>query len=156
MPCNLTTPHDLNTTRTASEVIIASGAGIFYLALCMLSVLGVWSTFCARLCSSLGTFFVFFIGALLASVNVFSNSDNLEVKLYFHLSSFMLVGIGYTFLGAYLFFSLPDERGNRQTLGQQQPSMGRVVGVLTFLYFYSKPCFWHLRARKAPRMRYGS
>ena len=41
-------------------------------------------------------FFLFFIGALLASVNVFSNSDNLEVKLYFRLSAFMFVGIGYT------------------------------------------------------------
>ena len=134
-PCKPTTPHDLNTTRTASEVIIALEAGIFYLALCMLSVLGLWSTSCARLCSSRGTFFVFFIGALLASVNVFSNSDNLEVKLYFRLSAFMLVGIGYTFLGAYLFFSLPDEGENRQTLGQQQPSMGCVVGVVTFLMF---------------------
>ena len=135
MPCNLTTPHDLNTTRTASEVIIASGAGIFYLALCMLSVLGVWSTSCARLCCSRGTFFVFFIGALLASVNVFSNSDNLEVKLYFRLSAFMFVGIAYTLFGASLFFSLPDERENRQTLGQQQPSKGCVVGVVTFLIF---------------------
>ena len=134
-PCKPTTPHDLNTTRTASEVIIALEAGIFYLALCMLSVLGLWSTSCARLCSSRGTFFVFFIGALLASVNVFSNSDNLEVKLYFRLSAFMFVGIAYTLFGASLFFSLPDEGENRQTLGQQQPSMGCVVGVVTFLIF---------------------
>ena len=48
IPCKPTTPHDLNTTRTASEVIVAAGAGIFYLALCTLSVLGVWSTSCAR------------------------------------------------------------------------------------------------------------
>ena len=135
IPCKPTTPHDLNTTRTASEVIVASGAGIFYLALCTLSVLGVWSTSCARLCSSRGTFFVFFISALLASVNVFSNSDNLEVKLYFRLSAFMFVGIAYTLFGASLFFSLPDEGENRQTLGQQQPSMGCVVGVVTFLIF---------------------
>ena len=133
--CPNVTPQDVNSTRTASEVIIASGAGIFYLALCMLSVLGVWSTSCARLCSSRGTFFVFFIGALLASVNVFSNSDNLEVKLYFRLSAFMFVGIAYTLFGASLFFSLPDEGENRQTLGQQQPSMGCVVGVVTFLIF---------------------
>ena len=135
IPCKPVTPHDLNTTRTASEVIVASGAGIFYLALLMLSVLGVWSTSCDRLCSSRGTFFVFFIGALLASVNVFSNSDNLEVKLYFRLSAFMFVGIAYTLFGASLFFSLPDEGENRQTLGQQQPSMGCVVGVVTFLIF---------------------
>ena len=135
MPCKPTTPHDLNTTRTASEVIVASGAGIFYLALCMLSVLGVWSTSCARLCSSRGTFFVFFISALIASVNVFSNSDNLEVKLYFRLSAFVFVGIAYTLFGASLFFSLPDEGENRQTLGQQQPAMGCVVGVVTFLIF---------------------
>lgn len=135
MPCKQATPHDLNTTRTASEVIIASGAGIFYLALYMLSVLGVWSTSCARLCSSRGTFFVFFIGALLGSVNVLSNSDNLEVKLYFRLSTFVLIGIAYNLCGAALFFSLPDEGENRQTLGQQQPSMGCVVGVVTFLIF---------------------
>ena len=68
-------------------------------------------------------------------MNVFSNSDNLEVKLYFRLSAFMFVGIAYTLFGASLFFSLPDERENRQTLGQQQPSMGCVVGVVTFLIF---------------------
>ena len=128
-------PQDINSTKTASELIIALGAGMFYLALCMLSVLGVWSTSCARLCSSRGTFFVFFISALIASVNVFSNSDNLEVKLYFRLSAFVFVGIAYTLFGASLFFSLPDERENRQTLGQQQPAMGCVVGVVTFLIF---------------------
>ena len=128
-------PQDINSTKTAFEVIIALGTAMFYLALCMLSVLGVWSTSCDRLCSSRGTFFVFFIGALLASVNVFSNSDNLEVKLYFRLSAFMFVGIAYTLFGASLFFSLPDEGENRQTLGQQQPSMGCVVGVVTFLIF---------------------
>ena len=89
----------------------------------MFSVLGVWSTSCARLCSSRGTFLVFFIGVLLASVNVFSNS------------AFIFVGIAYTLFGASLFFSLPDEGENRQTLGQQQPSMGCVVGVVTFLVF---------------------
>ena len=89
----------------------------------MFSVLGVWSTSCARLCSSRGTFLVFFIGVLLASVNVFSNS------------AFIFVGIAYTLFGASLFFSLPGEGENRQTLGQQQPTMGRVVGVVTFLIF---------------------
>ena len=128
-------PQDINSTKTAFEVIIALGTAMFYLALCMLSVLGVWSTSCDRLCSSRGTFFVFFIGALLASVNVFSNSDNLEVKLYFRLFAFVFVGIAYTLFGASLFFSLPDEGENRQTLGQQQPSMGCVVGVVTFLIF---------------------
>ena len=48
-------PQDINSTKTAFEVIIALGAGMFYLALCMFSVLGVWSTSCARLCSSRGT-----------------------------------------------------------------------------------------------------
>ena len=47
----------------------------------------------------------------------------------------MFVGIAYTLFGASLFFSLPDEGENRQTLGQQQPSMGCVVGVVTFLIF---------------------
>ena len=95
-------PQDINSTKTASEVIITLGAGMFYLALCMLSVLGVWSTSCARLCYSRGTFLVFFIGALLASVNIFSNSDNLEVKLYFRLSAFIFVGIAYTLFGTSL------------------------------------------------------
>ena len=126
---------------------------MFYLALCMLSVLDVWSPSCVRLCSSRGTFLVVFIGALRASGNGFSNSDTLAVTLYFRLSAFMFVGIAYTLFGASLFFSLPDEGENRQTLGQQQPSMGCVVGVVKF-YYISKPCFWHLRARKALRMRY--
>ena len=42
--CQPAAPQDINSTKTASEVIIASGAGMFYLALFMLSVLGVRST----------------------------------------------------------------------------------------------------------------
>ena len=135
VPCRTSTVHDQNTTTTASEVIIACGTGLFYLVIFTLGILGVWVRSCAKLCSSQGTFFVFLIGALLASVNVFTNSDNLEVNLYFRSSTVLIIGITFTLFGGFLFFSLPDEGTNARTLGRQQPSMGCVVFLITFPLF---------------------
>jgi len=89
----------------------------------------------ARLCSSHGTFFLFFIGVLLASVNVFTISDNLEVRLYFRASSAIVIGIFYFLFGALRFFSLPPEGEYPRTMGQQQPSMGCVIGLITLPLF---------------------
>jgi len=103
-PCQIITQHDWNTTTTASEVIVASATALFYLVVFTLSILGVWVKPCAKLCSSRGTFFVFFIGLLVASVNVFTSSDNFVVKLYFRSSTVFVIGIAFTLFGAALFF----------------------------------------------------
>ena len=134
--CQTATKHDLNTTKIASQVIVASCTGLFYLVILTLSVLGVWIQRFARLCSSRGTFFVFLIGALLACVNIFTNADNFEVKLYLRSSIVIVIGIAFTLFGAVLFFALPPEDANQPaTLGRQQPSMGGVVGGITFFLF---------------------
>ena len=148
--CQIATKHDVNTTKTASQVIVASCTGLFYLAILTLSVLGVWIQRFARLCSSRGTFFVFLIGTLLATVNVFTNADNFEVKLYFRLSTVIVIGIAFTLFGAALFFALPQEGAIQPaTLGRQQPSMGGVVGVITFFLFVIEVYLLVLACRKS-------
>ena len=135
VPCRPATPRDLNTTITASQVIIACGTGLFYLVILTLGILGVCVRSCARLCSSQGTFFVFLVGTILAFVNVFTNSDNLEVKVYFRSLTVSILGIAFALFGAFRFFSLPEEGENERTLGDQQPSMGGVISVITFPLF---------------------
>ena len=81
---------------------------------------------------------MFFIGALVASINVFTNSDNLDAKLYFRCSVVFIVGMVYILFGALLFFQFRvrrEEGANEQALGGQQPFMGAFVGFLTFLLF---------------------
>ena len=129
--CPMINNHDENTTITASQFIAASGTGLFYLVIFMLSILGVCFQPFVRVSSSHGTFFVFVIGALVASVNVFTNSDNLMVKLYFRISVVVAIGIAFTVFGAALFFTRPGQQTNEPTLGRQQPSMGLVVGAIT-------------------------
>ena len=144
------TKHDLNTTKTASELIVASFTGLFYLVILTLSVLGVWIQRFAKLCSSRVTFFVFLIGALLACVNIFTNADNFEVKLYLRSSIVIVIGIAFAFFGAVLFFALPQEDANQPaTLGRQQPSIGGVVGGLTFFLFAIEVYFLVLSCRKS-------
>ena len=64
-------------------------------------------------------------------VNIFCNSNNLEVKIYFRLASGSLVGILFMAAGAKRFFSKPEDHRNQSTLEQQQPSMGLVVKTIT-------------------------
>ena len=135
MPYETVSDYDRTSTITASEVIIASASGLFYLILFILGILGVCKESCARLCSSHGTFFVFFVGVLLASVNVFTISDNLEVRLYFRASSAIIIGIVYFLLGAFRFFSVPQEGEHPRTMGEHQPSMGCVIGLITLPLF---------------------
>ena len=122
--CPVVNGHDENTTVTASEFIAAFSAGLFYNLIFFLSILSVCFRSCVRLSSSQGTFFVFLIGALLAFINVFTNADNLTVKLCFRISITVLMGIAFTLFGAALFFSQPQQERNEATLGQKQPSMG--------------------------------
>ena len=148
--CQTATKHDLNTTNIASQVIVASCTGLFYLVILTLGVLGVWIRRFANLCSSRGTFFVFLLGALLASVNVFTNADNFEVKLYFRSSTVIVIGIAFTLFGAVLFFALPPREDANQPaiLGRQQPSMGGVVGGITYFLFAIEVYLLVLSCRK--------
>ena len=130
--CSEVNGHDENTTVAASESIAAFGAGLFYILIFFLSILSVCLRPCVRLSSSQGTFFVFLIGALLAFINVFTNADNLKVKLYFRISITVLMGVAFTLFGAARFFSEPRQERNEPTLGRKQPSMGLVVGSITF------------------------
>lgn len=120
-----------NETEIASDVIAACGSGLFYIIIFFLSILGVCLRPFVTLSSSHGTFIVFLIGAIVACVNVFTNSDNLKVKLYFRIPVTIIIGIAYTVFGALCFFSRPRQQTNEATLGRQQPSMGLVVGTIT-------------------------
>ena len=130
--CEKATDHDVNKTVSASQVIAASGTALFYLVLFSLGILGVCCKPCAKLACSQGTFFSFLVGALIASVNVFTNADDLQVKLYCRIFTIFLVGIVFALFGAALFFTLQHgQHAHLPTLGRQQPSMGLVVTLIT-------------------------
>ena len=78
---------------------------------------------------------MFFVGALVASTNVFTYSGNMDAKLNFRCSAVLIVGIVYILCGAALFFKFPEQGANEQALGRKQPFMGAVVGVVTFPLF---------------------
>ena len=133
--CSAATENDLNKTRLVTQVLFACGTGAFYLVVVALSICGICLANCAKLCTSRGTFFVFFVGALVASTNVFTYSDNIDVKLYFRCPVVLIVGIVYILIGAALFFKLREEGTNEQALGGKQPFMGAAVGLVTFPLF---------------------
>ena len=131
--CEDVTERDLNTTVLASQLIASISSALFYLAIFSLSILGVCFKSCVKVSSSQGTFFVFLVGALIASMNVFTNANDLQVKEYYRIFTVSLIGIVFTLFGALLFFKRPAgvER-NQPTLGRHQPSMGLVVALITF------------------------
>ena len=133
--CSAATENDLKKTRLATQVLFACGTGAFYLVVVALSICGVYFANFARLCTSRGTFFLFVVGALVASTNVFTYSDNMDVKLYFRCSVVFFVGFVYILFGAALFFKLRNQGANEQALGGKQPFMGAVVGFVTFPLF---------------------
>ena len=139
--CPAALGNDLNKTRLVTQVFFACGTEAFYLVVVALSICGVYFANCARLCASRGTFFVFFVGALLASTNVFTYSDNMDVKLYFRCSVVFFVGIVYISFVAVQFFRLNEQDANEQALGGRQPFMGAVVGFVTFPLFVSELVF---------------
>ena len=117
---------------TASQFIVASYSMLFYLVLLVLSILGVCFKSFIKIFSSQATFVLFLIGALMVFVtDLFTNSDNLEIKIYFNLATGFLIGIAFTIVGAALFFSKAEEAHNQCTLERLQPSMGLVVGAIT-------------------------
>ena len=131
-PCENVTARDLNTTVSASQIIAASYALLFYLLVLVLSILGICFKACVKVFTSQATLILFLIGTLMVCVNIFTNSgDDQELKIYFRLVTVFLVGIAFIVAGASLFFSKPEDAGNQSTLAQQQPSMGLVVGAIT-------------------------
>ena len=133
LSCKPSTEHDLKTTVSASQIIAASGTGLFYLIMLSLGILGVCSRQCAKLSSCQGTLFFFLVGALISFVNVITNADELQVKMNYRIFSIFLIGIVFAVFGAALFFIVPTGDGaDEPTLGQQQPSMGLVVTLITF------------------------
>jgi len=130
-PCHEASQRNVNTTVTASQFIVASYSMLFYLVLLVLSILGVCFKAFIKIFSSQATFVLFLIGALMVFVNLFTNSDNLEIKIYFRLATGFLIGIAFTVVGAALFFSKAEEAHNQCTLERLQPSMGLVVGAIT-------------------------
>ena len=131
--CKPVNEYDLNTTVSASQIIAASGTGLFYLIMLSLGILGVCSKQCAKLSSSQGTLFFFLVGALISFVNVLTNADELQVKTTCRIFTIFLIGIVFAVFGAALFFKVPTEDGadDELTLGRQQPSMGLVVTSIT-------------------------
>ena len=131
--CNAVTQHDLNTTVSASQIIVASGTALFYLVMFGMGILGVCSKQSAKLSSSQGTLFLFLVGALITFVNVLTNADELQIKMIYRFFTVFLIGIVFAVFGAALFFTVPPGDGaDAPTLGRQQPSMGLVVTTITF------------------------
>ena len=130
-PCPPFTAHDRNTTVLTSRIFAASYALLFYLVILVLSILGVCFKACAKVFTSQATFILFLIGTLIVGVNIFTNSGDQKLKIYFRLVTGFLVGIVFIVAGASLFFSKPEDADNQSTSAKQQPSMGLVVGVIT-------------------------
>ena len=131
IPCENVTKRDINSTVSASQIIAASYALLFYVVILVLSILGVCFKACVKVFTSQATLILFLIGTLMVCVNIFTNSGDQELKIYFRLATGLLVGIAFVFAGAWLFFSRPEDAANQSTLAQQQPSMGLVVGAIT-------------------------
>ena len=132
IPCENVTKRDINSTVSASQIIAASYALLFYVVILVLSILGVCFKACrVKVFTSQATLIIFLIGTLMVCVNIFTNSGDQELKIYFRLATRLLVGIAFVSAGAWLFFSKPEDAANQSTLAQQQPSMGLVVGAIT-------------------------
>lgn len=123
------TNYDSNATVFALQVITASFSALFYLVVLALSALSIcFKSLGKLLTSSQATFILFFIGAIMLTVNVFNTSTNESIMLCHRVISAFVVGIAFVLLGAIRFFTKPT---SRPTLGEQQPSMGLIVIMIT-------------------------
>ena len=145
----ITILDDRNATTIASRVIAASFAMLFYISVLVLSGLGACYTWCSKLLSMPATYVLFLVGALMVSVNIFTNENELDVKTYYRIASGVLIGLIYIIVGGIFFFQKPPsctescrpvanqpcvqhQHENVATLSRQQPSMGLVVTGITF------------------------
>ena len=124
--------NDVNKTLNATQWMVASYSMMFYVALFLLGALSAWFQTCVRICSSQVMIVVFLVGALMDFISIFTNSHNLQLKIYFRLAAGSLIGIVFMIFGAVLFFSKEGEEGSRlPTMQKHQPSMGFVVAGIT-------------------------
>ena len=145
----ITILDDRNATIIASRVIAASFAMLFYISVLVLSGLGACYTWCSKLLSMPATYILFLVGALMVSVNIFTNENELDVKTYYNIASGVLIGLIYIIVGGIFFFQKPPsctescrpvanqpcirhQHENLAILSRQQPSMGLVVTGITF------------------------
>lgn len=123
------TNYDSNATVFALQVITASFSALFYLGVLALSALSICFKSLGKLLTlSQATFILFFIGAIMLTVNVFNTSTNELIMLCHRVISAFVVGIAFVLLGAIRFFTKPT---SRPTLDEQQPSMGLIVIMIT-------------------------
>ena len=122
--------QDFNSTAVASQVITASFSMLFYLAILVLSSLGVYSKSVVKLFSSHAMSIFFLIGLIMTPVNVFNASGRSTITLCQRIVSVFLVGVVFVLFGAVLFFKKPS-RSPSNHLGQHQPSMGLLLTIIT-------------------------
>ena len=130
---NESAAKDFNNTVFACQVITASFSMLFYLAVLVLSALGVCFKSIVNLFSSHASFILFLIGAIMTSVNVFTTSSEtaVAIMLYHRIVSVFLVGVVFVLFGALRLFTKPSSSSNHLTLGQHQPSMGLLITLIT-------------------------
>lgn len=121
---------DFNSTAVASQVITTSFSMLFYLAILVLSVLGVYFKSVVKLFSSHAMFIFFLIGLITSPLSVFNASGRSTVTLYERIVTVFLVGIFFVLFGAVLFFKKPSCNPSNH-LGLHQPSMGLLLTIIT-------------------------
>ncbi|XP_032229472.1 uncharacterized protein LOC116613011 isoform X2 [Nematostella vectensis] len=145
--CPVFTSSDVLAQSTvAAESVAASFALLFYFLVLLITGVSVTER-CRKLLSLETTSIFFLVGAIMVSVNIFTNENDIEIKMYYRIATGSGIGIVYMLIGALVFFERP--RGcttecrplHRQpctthprppmTLATQQPSMGLVVSGIT-------------------------
>ena len=71
--------------------MVASYSMMFYIALFLLGALSVCFQTCVRICSSQVMILVILVGALMDFMSIFTNSHNLQLKVYFRLAAGLLI-----------------------------------------------------------------
>ena len=128
--CGNISKHDRECTEFATRIVALGYSIVFYVAMLLLSVFGVFFKACEKFPKRVEVIF-FLTGILLVSLSIFVNSSDLTLTLYQRIASAFLVGIVFVLFGASLFFSRPTPSSYHCTLSRQQPSMGLVVSVIT-------------------------
>ena len=136
-------------TDRALDEITASFALMVYVAILLLSALGAVFPWWRKLLSMPATSVLFFTGILLTTVSFCTNKVDSHTVEYFRIISTALGGIIYPIVGGVVFFQKPNswipvarplanspcmqqEENLTRTLARKQPSMGLVVGAITF------------------------
>lgn len=131
-------PSNLN-VQLISDIIMAVFSMTFYFILFAMALLSLKNNIGHRINSSKELTVLCFGGVLIISINVFTNESNLPVREIFRICSAFLVGVVLEIVGAWKFFVSPGlstssrARSCKSTLGVHHPSMGLVIGLITFL-----------------------